>query len=133
MELTQQHIEEIAEFLECGMVCYFHKPTGEIEWHPDPDIPFFEPEPWEDLFEKIDSDLGNYMRFQQMDSREAFQVMEDFANSLTDVFFREHLLEQLSARKPFQNFKFVIESSKYRQEWFDFRRQAYIEYVRAQI
>ncbi|WPR74760.1 UPF0158 family protein [Algoriphagus sp. NG3] len=133
MELTQQHIEEIAELLECGMVCYFHKPTGEIEWHPDPDNPFFEPEPWEDLFGKIDSDLGNYMRFQQMDSREAFQVMEDFANSLTNASFRDHLLEQLSARKPFQNFKYVIDSSKYRQDWFDFRRQAYIEFVREQF
>ncbi|MDR7131528.1 hypothetical protein J2X69_003892 [Algoriphagus sp. 4150] len=133
MMLTEHHIEEIAELLDCGMLCFFHTPTGTIEYHPDPENPYFEPEPWEDLFEKLESDWGNYVRFEKMDSREGFQVMEDFAYSMTDTNFREKLLDQLSKRKPFQNFKYTIDTSKYRQDWFDFKKKAYIDFVKQQL
>lgn len=133
MKLTAQHIEEIADFLDCGMLCFFHVPTGTIESHPDPLDPYFDPEPWEDLMEKIESDWGNYIRFEKMDSREGFTVMEDFAYSMTDSKFREKLLDQLSKRKPFQNFKYTIDTSKYRQDWFDFKKKAYIDFVKGQL
>ncbi len=133
MSLTEQNIEEIAELLDCGMICFYHRLTGTIESHPDPEDPYFDPEPWEDLIDKIESDLSNYERFEKMNSNEGFQVMEDFANSLSDIHFKDKLFDQLSNRKPFQNFKFMIDSSEYRQDWFDFKKKAYIEFVKGQI
>ncbi|MEB2776567.1 UPF0158 family protein [Algoriphagus sp. D3-2-R+10] len=115
------------------MLCFFHIPTGTIESHPDPQDPYFDPEPWEDLIEKIESDWGNYMRFEKMDSNEGFKVMENFAYSMTDSYFREKLLDELSRRKPFQNFKFTIDTSEYRQDWFDFKKKAYIDFVKKQL
>ena len=133
MKITDKQIEEIAEELECGMVCFYHRPTGTIESYPDFDDPFFEAEPWQDIIDKIENDAENYDRFEKMDSTEGFQVMENFAYSLTDINFRDQILDRLEKRKPFRNFKFLVESSNYRQDWFDFRKQANIEFVKQQI
>lgn len=133
MNLTDKQISEIGELLDCGMTCFYHIPTGEIESHPDPNDGYFDPEPWQDLIDKIESDWGNYERFVKMDSNESYQVMERFANSLTDTKFRDKVIESISRRRPFQNFKRLIHHSEYLQMWFDFKNQSYIEYVRAQI
>jgi len=68
-----------------------------------------------------------------MDSSQSFQVMEDFANSLTVTQFKDKLLYQLSNRKPFQNFNHTVDESEHRQDWFDFKKNAYVEFVKGQI
>ncbi|MEX1191558.1 MAG: UPF0158 family protein [Brumimicrobium sp.] len=133
MELTKEHIIEIADLLDCGMTCFFHRPTGTIESYPDPDDLFFESEPWQDTIDKIENDWDNYDRFEKMDSTQGFQVMENFAYVLTDKVFRDKIIERLSRRRPFQNFKNLINSSDYRQSWFDFKKNAYIDFVKRQI
>lgn len=133
MTLTDEHIAEIAEWLDCGMICYFHQPTGMIEYHPDPLDPYFEEEMWEDIIDKVESDWNNYILFNKMDSNQGFEVMEDFADSMTDTRFKEQIIYRLSNRKPFQNFKILVESSEYRQDWFDFKKNAYIDFVKRQL
>ncbi len=133
MKPTEEHIREIAELLDCGELCFFHEPTGTIEHHPDPDSEYFDPEPWQETLDRIDANWGEYRRFEKMDSNQAFRVMEDFANSLTDENFRTRLFNQLSQRKPFSKFKWAIDNSKYRQNWFDFKEQAYINWVHEQL
>ncbi|MEB2783236.1 hypothetical protein [Algoriphagus persicinus] len=66
---------------------------SEQESHPDSEDLYLDPEPWKELIEKLESDWGNYMRFEKMDSREGFTVMENFAYSMTDSKFREKLLD----------------------------------------
>ncbi|MEX1192594.1 MAG: UPF0158 family protein [Brumimicrobium sp.] len=133
MELTKEHIVEIADLLDCGMTCFYHRPTGTIESYPDPDDLFFESEPWQDTIDKIENDWDNYDRFEKMDSTQGFQVMENFAYALTDKEFSDKIIERLSRRRPFQNFKNLIDSSDYRQSWFDFKKNAYIDFVKGQI
>lgn len=133
MTPSDEHIREIAELLDCGELCFFHEPTGTIEHHPDSDGDYFDPEPWQETMDKIDSDWSNYLRFEKMDSRQGYRVMEDFANSLSDDDFRTRLFEQLSERKPFSKFKWVVDNSEYRQCWFDFKEQANIDWVHEQL
>ena len=114
MKITDKQIEEIAEELECGMICFYHRPTGTIESYPDSEDLFFEPEPWQDIIDKIENDAENYDKFEKMDSTEGFRVMENFAYSLTDINFRDQILDRLEKRKPFRNFKFLVETSNYR-------------------
>lgn len=133
MTLTEEHIADIAEWLECGMTCYFHRPTGTIEYHPDPLDPYFEPEILQDVIDRIEDDWDNYDRFEKMNSTEGFRVMENFAHALTDLKFQERILHRLSNPKPFQNFKILVESSEYREDWFEFKKNAYIEFVKRQI
>ena len=133
MNPSEEHIKEIAELLDCGELCFFHKPTGTIEHHPDQHSEYFDPEPWQETMDRIDADWGNYKRFEKMDSRQGFRVMEDFANSLTDNNFRTTLLELLSEHKPFNKFKLTIENSNNRENWFEFKQQANIDWVREQL
>jgi len=133
MKLTEENIAEIAELLDCGMQCFYHLPTGIIESHPNPDDPYFDPEPWQDTIDKIEEDIENYQPFHKMDSNQGFQVMENFAHALTDTSFRQRILDRLSRKKPFQNFKHLIDTSEYRQDWFTFKKKAYIAFVQQQI
>jgi len=133
MTLSDEHISEIAELLECGMICFYHRPTGEIESHPDSDDPFVDLEVWQDTIDKVENDWDNYETFNKMNSTEAFEVMEKFAHSLSDEYFRDRILQELSKRKPFQHFKMLIDSSDHRQEWFDFKKNAYINFVKEQV
>jgi hypothetical protein len=133
MKLTEEPILEIAQELALGMRCFYHRPTGTIESHPDEENPYFDPEPWQDVIEKIENDAENYQPFEIMDSNQGFCVMENFANSLTDTDFRERILDRLSVPKPFQKFKNLISSSNYQQDWFKFKTTAYIAFVQQQI
>ena len=59
--------------------------------------------------------------------------MENFARSIKDLIFKEILLNIFSRPKPFQNFKRQVDASNFREDWFEFKRQAYIEWVKEQI
>jgi len=133
MTPTEAHIEEIAELLDCGECCYFHIPSGTIEHFPDPDYSMEELERWQEIIDKVNADRDNYLYFEKMDSNQAFRVMEGFAITLTDEHFRNRLLNLLSQKKPFSKFKYAIDTSNYRQMWFDFKKEAYINWVRAQL
>ena len=87
MTFTDEIIIEIAGLLDCGMICYFHRPTGTIESHPDPNDPYFDPDPWQDIIDKVENDWDNYEQFEKMYSNQGFQIMENFAYSLTDLKF----------------------------------------------
>lgn len=133
MTLTDKQISEIADLLDCGMVCFYHRTTGEIESHPDPYGLYFDPESWQDVISKVENDWANYAKFKKMNSNEGFQMMENFAHSLSDNYFRDKILDQISRGKPFQKFKRLIDSSDFRQEWFDFKLNANINFVKRQI
>lgn len=130
MPISEEHIKEIAEYLDCGMVCFYHRPTNTIEFHPDE---ILDEEVWQEVIDKIENDWNNYDRFEKMDSNQGFRVMEDFADSLDNADFKKEIFKRLSNHKPFRNFKDLIDSSEYRQSWFDFKEQANIEWVKEQI
>jgi hypothetical protein len=68
-----------------------------------------------------------------MDSNQSFRVMERFVDRVDSEKFREKLINALNRRKPFRNFKYQIDDSDYRQDWFDFKLQQNMEWVKEQI
>ena len=58
-------------------------------------------------------------------------MMMEFADKLdNNEKLQNRLLDALRMRKPFREFKFVIDNSGvYRQKWFDFKNQWQINYV----
>ena len=133
--ISKEKIKEIAEDLDCGMKCYYNKKTKEIttildfESHIGADE-----EPWEDVINEIDEHWDDLVEFEMMDSRESFRVMAGFAEEVDDSALREKLVDALNRSKPFGNFKWIIDNSgDYRQNWFDFKNQKYIEWVEARI
>lgn len=134
LEISEEIIGDIVDDLDMGMVCYLHKETGsykgilhEDNWF-DTDI-----EPWKDDIEEINKNKADYIEIEKMSSRESFQVMVNFAESMKDVKFQDRLFSILDRSKPFRNFKWEIDNSDYREEWFVFKKKKNIKYVKQQI
>lgn len=133
LKLTEAQIIEIAGEIEASMICNYHIKTGKLEIHPDPDDIDFEPEFWQEVIDKVENDASNYINFYPMDSRQDFNVMVKFAEAATDVNFQQRLFDSLDRKSPFRKFKDAVDDSDYRQDWFDFKKIANIEYVKEQL
>ncbi|TKB98020.1 UPF0158 family protein [Pedobacter cryotolerans] len=135
MQPTPSQIKEITEQLDCGFCCYYNKISGEVVSIPDfedtiDDIAEFY---GEDLA-KIKKDKKNFVIITKPSSREGFEIMEDFAQQLTDEMLQKKLLDALEKKRPFAHFKAIIEdASDYRQQWFDFKLMKLQVYILNQI
>jgi hypothetical protein len=132
MKLTSKQINEIAQDLETGMKVYLNKETLEFQAVLDWDD-MTDPEPWDEIIEKVENEWTDVMVLEKLKSRDGFQIMEDFVDEIDDQRLREDLLKILNRKSPFANFKDEIESSDYRQMWFDFRTMKHEEYVKRQL
>lgn len=59
-----------------------------------------------------------------LSSREAFEVMEDFANSRLDDQCNR-LFDALSRRHPFSTFRYAVEQLGILQDWYAYKNEAY--------
>lgn len=137
LDLSDKSIDSISQDLDMGMACFVHIETGEIVTYPDPlkfDLEFDDnADFWKELIDKVEREGEKFVQIEAMGSFEAFEVMEDFANSLPDSKFKYTLLEILEEKKPFRNFRNVIDDSEYRQDWFDFKNAANKKFVEDQV
>jgi len=135
IKLTEQEIKEIASNLDCGMKCFYNKRTGEIKSILNFDSWIgADEEPWEEDLKELDENWSDYIEFENFISRDSFELMVDFAESVDNVNLRERLINSLNKSKPFRNFKWQIDNSgDYRQKWFDFKNNRYIEWVKYQL
>lgn len=135
IELSKEQIKEITERLEIGEKCFVHMHTQELVCYPDP-LKYldFDEEFYQEEMQKVEENGQDYLEIEGMDSREGFQLMEDFAQQLNSSSLQEQLYRALSQKKPFQHFKHEIDNSgEYRQIWFAFKNQKMIDWVKAKI
>ena len=117
-------IKEIAQELDCGCDCYYNPRTDEIVA-----IPNFGQIMDEDEFldafsvqlKKVKKDKAEFIKIEVLKSFESFKIMGDFVSQIADYQLQAELENILDRKKPFQNFKFRIDNSNYRQKWFDFK------------
>ncbi len=124
----------IAETIDSGQLVYVNKDTLQLEEV----IPDME-DPDDFKFNYGDCDWAvkpqfyeweNVIRLAPMDSHDSFRIMEAFANSIDDDEFSQQLFQLLNKRNPFANFKWKIDNSAYREEWFAFKLKRTEAYVR---
>jgi len=85
---------------------------------------------FEEYLDKID-EWPRFIRIEPLDSSEGFRIMEDFTEEVVPAGkFKNQLINVLSRSKPFANFKWLVEGSGYREEWFKFKMECKEEYVR---
>lgn len=126
-------VAEIADNMESGFICRIDKNTAAIVSvrRENPfDEHFFGEEEDEDE-EEIIFDPDDIITINPLDSNEAFQIMEDFAESLDDSPLKIKLLSALNRNKPFAGFNSVIHTSVQKNEWFQFRKRAYEQHIAA--
>lgn len=135
MKLTESQIEEIADDLDCGMRCFYNLKTGEIKTLLNFDNWIgVDEEPWEQESKEIDETLDDYFEFTGFETREFFRMMVDFAEGIDDPKLQDKLINALNRPKPFRNFKWQIDNSgEYRQQWFDYKKMRYVQWVKEQI
>ena len=124
IDLTEKQIEEIADFLDSGLTCLYNVKNSEIititEFDNYPDSDEFN---WDDVIE-----------FKKMNSSDSFDVMVKFVEQLNNNSLKERLINIFQRSKPFKNFKIQIDNSdEFRQKWFEFKNNKYIDFVKAQI
>jgi hypothetical protein len=134
INLTKSQIKEISEELSIGLKCFYHFPSGEIKIiYPNEDGEFDDEDDEESEFGQIMADFDQYFEFEQMTSRESFQIMEDFIETVADKRLANSLVHALNRQKPFRHFGGVIDNSKYRLDWFKFRDEGRIAWIEKQI
>ncbi|MES2265449.1 MAG: UPF0158 family protein [Bacteroidota bacterium] len=132
--ITQDKLKEIADNLDMGMRCFYNKVTSEIESYPkNLEYTGLEDE-WEDTVSKIEANAANYYEFESMNSNEAFNVMMDFTNEITDKSIYNKFLNALSRKKPFANFNNLLQYYPYlQQEWFAYKSRKSSTFVKGQM
>nr|WP_321226497.1 UPF0158 family protein [uncultured Psychroserpens sp.] len=129
-------IKEIAQELDSGFDCYYNLKNNEIV--PIPNFSKFpNEEEFQEIFEsdlqKVSAQKENFVKIEVLESFESFKIMERFINKVTNIDFKTNLEDILQKKKPFMNFKFTVESSKYRKLWFDFKRQELEKIVKKKL
>lgn len=118
-------IHEIAQNLQCGMDSYYNPKTQEVISIPNISNVYGDEDEQEDAFgEDIKKVEEGCIKIEVLESHESFEIMEVFAEQLDDPDLQKELQDALNNRKPFQNFKHLVDHSPFRQAWFDFRQQA---------
>ena len=134
MELSRKAIKEIAENLDCGMVCYINKQNNTIKSIIDPNDFFTDDGCWKEDMAEIEKNLGDYVKIEKMSSRKAYQIMEDFTEIVTDRNIRKRLLHALGRNRPFQKFKYEVDYDEdVRQQWFRYKAYRYEDWVRSYL
>lgn len=132
----QNIIKNIAQELDCGFDVYFDVKTEEMISIPsfsytnddDEFLEAFEPD-----LKKIEEQKSDFIKFEVLQSFDSFKIMELFVAQLTDQNFKETLKIALANKKPFLNFKNKIDSSHFRQHWFDFKQKELEKIVEKQL
>jgi len=70
----------------------------------------------------LHEDWENCITVEPRESSESFKIMERFVDVVNDKILKNKLVNALNNRKPFANFKNIVESSNYRKEWFAFKQ-----------
>jgi hypothetical protein len=133
--LNEKQISEIADSLDAGMNCYFNIKSGVIKTIIDFDSWIgADEEPWKKDIKEIEENFEEYIAFDRMNTNQSFELMADFADSLDNENIRRKLVTALNKSKPFRNFKWAIDNSgEYQNQWFEFKKNRYIEFVKEQI
>jgi hypothetical protein len=126
LDNTKQNIvKNIAQELDSGFDCYYNFKTDEIVAIPNLSQ-FSDGEDFKEVFsdslDKVEKHKADFIKIETLESFESFKIMEGFVGQLCDQKLQSELENALANKKPFQNFKHLIDHSDYRQDWLDFKQ-----------
>ena len=86
------------------------------------------------ILDEIEDQPENFAEFTKMEAAQEHQMMQDFIDrKVKERNLAEDLVNALSKPKAATGFKFLIDGSKYKEEWVDYRRGKYHDWVKEQV
>ena len=72
--IKQEEIKEIAALLDSGMRCFYHIPTGQLEYYPDDSYSYvdLDDEVWPNVIQKVESDSEKFIQFEKLEGSGSF-------------------------------------------------------------
>ena len=131
--ITEELINDIAQDLDIGLSVFVHRKTLETISYPNPDqYSEDEMEVWQEDIDKVENNAGDYFEVERWHGSDMHDIMSDFVEEIvTQPVLKARLTEALQGRKPFQNFKFLIDNSgDNRESWFSYKLQREKDWVR---
>ncbi|WP_147678130.1 UPF0158 family protein [Algibacter pacificus] len=127
MKVSKSILNKIAQELDCGNTCYYNTKTDEII-----SIPYFsdmwDEDDFKEAFEielkQVKKQKKDLIKLEGLESFESFKIMEQFVGQLPDEALKGELEFVLANKKPFQKFKYLVEESNFRTNWFEFKQNA---------
>lgn len=131
-------VKEIASCIDAGMVCFLNTDTLEIDEFPrdllsDSYMYKMNTRVSLDQLNLKYTQWEKYITIEPLETNESFKIMAKFTDQLENSKLRTQLVSALNNRKPFANFKRIIDNSEFRQDWFDFKDKQLQEYVKTMI
>jgi len=131
-------VKEIAGNIDAGQVCFLNTDTLEIDDMPyglysNPEIYEMETGMTLEEFNPAYTQWEKYITIEPLESNESFRIMSKYADQLDNSRLRTRLVNALNNRRPFANFKLIIENSDARKDWFSFKDKYLQDYVKALI
>jgi hypothetical protein len=137
MSMTR-HNRKDRFFIEVGEAMFMNNTrsfidmeTLEVEIHASED--YFSFGDMEDTAEEALSNPDKFFPIEHSSSSKAFEVMESFVETVKDKKLRLQLVSALQRKKPFANFKYIVDNSILREDWFKFKDEAYAEIAKEWI
>ena len=131
-------VKEIADNINAGLVCFLNPDTLDTDELPQEFVT--EPFNYEmetgmtmDDFNPKYTEWEKCITIEPLPANDSFEIMAKFTAQLDNSKLKTHLLAVLNNRKPFANFKRIIDDSDIRQQWFDFKDHHVQNYVKTII
>lgn len=87
----------------------------------------------EDTAREAMDNPDKFFPIEVLSSSESFRVMEAFIETVKDKRLQRSLISALERKRPFANFKYIIDNSSVRENWFQFRDEAYMNIAKEWI
>lgn len=136
LSLTEKEVDLIAAQLLKGMICFYQLDKKKIHHMPD-DEDYYNydlTEAEEDILDEIEENPDNFAEFTQMEPAQEHQMMQDFIDQrVKERNLAEELVSSLTKPKANTAFKFLIDDSKYKEEWKEYRKSRYGDWIKEQV
>jgi len=147
IEIPTKHkklINSIAQSIDAGLVCYINTQTMEVveifkELFDTYDLDFDEEDDEfeiDDVAKSLKEDLNKIEGWESsivinpLESHESFKIMQSFIDkTIPEGNIQEKLIGALNRKRPFANFRNLIDNSDYLQDWYDFKQNYLEEHV----
>lgn len=131
-EKYQTLIRHVADSIDAGLICFINPETFEVEEAPqgliDPEeFEMTTGEKWDDSFKH--KDWSKCITVEPPESGDSFNIMAQFTNEVADKRLQSRLIYALNHKRPFANFKGIVETSVLRKKWFSFKKNKLEEHV----